>query len=64
MGLRMRVWRCIQLGCGATLLSFGACARVQDSLDLLLSPGSVGNALRLPYSSAAGIARLLGEFIF
>lgn len=45
--------------CGALLP--GCLAAVQGALDLVLSPGAIGNAVLLPASGLAGIALLAAQ---
>jgi len=59
---RTLLLRVAKAGLSIGLLSVGGClATLERNLDLILSPGAVGNALVLPYSTVAGLARLLAR---
>ena len=58
-------WRLAPCICAGGLLFVNGCmAGLERGLDLILAPGAVGNALELPYSSLAGLARIFGHLFF
>jgi hypothetical protein len=59
---RRLLLRVSKAGLAFGLLSVGGClAALEHNLDLILSPGAVENALVLPYSAVAGLARLFAR---
>jgi hypothetical protein len=58
--VRRLLWYAPALG----LFGIGGClATFQRNLDLLLSPDALGNALVLPYSPVAELAKFITQFL-
>lgn len=64
MKVRKYVRRGAQLVLASGLLPAGGClARLEQNLDLLLSPEAFGNTLSLPFTTVAPLAQFLQRLV-
>ncbi len=65
MKTRRSLWRIMRYTPALGWLLISSClVNAERNIDMVLSPGAVDNALRLPYSAVAGLGTALSRLLF